>query len=69
MPLVLGDVRFPPGQFPHLVPKWLRGAARELRPTAPAPGRLERVQLVASLGRTQRPLVFRVAQMTSAFLL
>ena len=69
MPLILGDGWFDLGQLPHLMPQRFLVAARERLAATPAFGRLERLNVVALVGRNQWPLVLLVTGLPAAFLL
>ena len=68
MSLVFGHLRLDRRQFPHLMPQRLRIAARKLRPAAAACGWCECLDVVALLGRNQRPLVPGVTRLAASFL-
>ena len=67
MLLIFRHVRFDFRQIPDLVRARLRVATRELRPTAPALGRLQGLHIVARVTGNQGSLVFLVARLPATF--
>jgi hypothetical protein len=67
MALVFGHLRLDVGQFPHLMPQRLRGAAAELRSTTSAFSRFEQLHAVAFVAGNQRSFMLFVAGLPTAF--
>jgi hypothetical protein len=69
MPLIFAHDRLDFGQFPDLMPQRCRIVAGKFRAATAAFGRFGRLHFVALLAGNQRPLMFLVARLPTAFLL